>query len=91
MLKLISVTALILIAPVALHAQTAPNSATATAEPRKSQSGRTDEKICQKQEVTGSRLAKKRVCKTRAEWADHQLQDRQDIERVQTQRGLPGQ
>ena len=44
--------------------------------------------ICQKQEITGSRLGTKRVCKTRREWADGQFQDRQEIERVQVQRGI---
>ncbi len=47
-----------------------------------------NEKVCQKIEVTGSRLATRRVCKTRAEWADLQLQDRQEIERIQVQRGM---
>ena len=49
-----------------------------------------NEMICQKQEVTGSRLGVKRVCKTRAEWADFQLQERQQIEKVQVQRHMPG-
>jgi len=30
------------------------------------------------------------VCKTRAQWADQRLQDRQDVEKVQTQRGIAG-
>ena len=46
-----------------------------------------NEIICEKQEVIGSRLATRRVCMTRAEWADRKLQDRQEIERVQVQRG----
>jgi len=46
--------------------------------------------ICEKQEVLGSRLATRRVCKTRAQWADDRLQDRQEVEKVQTQRGMPG-
>lgn len=49
-----------------------------------------NEVVCQKQEVTGSRLGSKRVCKTRAEWADAKLQDRQEISRVQTERGNSG-
>lgn len=49
-----------------------------------------DEIICYKQEVTGSRLGTKRVCKTRAEWADFQLQERQTIENYQTKRGMKG-
>ena len=31
----------------------------------------------------GSRLAKRRVCATRAEWAERRLQDRQDAEKIQ--------
>ena len=49
-----------------------------------------NEKVCQTQEVTGSRLGHKRVCKTRAEWADFQLQERQQVEKVQVQRHMPG-
>lgn len=47
--------------------------------------------ICQKQEITGSRLGTKRICKTRAQWADFQLQERQQVEKVQVQRGMKGQ
>jgi invasion protein IalB len=50
--------------------------------------GDPNEVVCQKQESTGSRLARKKVCMTRAQWADRQLQDRQEIEKVQTQRGM---
>jgi len=50
-----------------------------------------DEIVCQKQEETGSRLAKKKICMTRAEWADRQLQDRQELERAQTRRGMKGE
>ena len=49
-----------------------------------------NEIVCQKQEVTGSRLVAKKVCMTRAEWADRQLQDRQELERAQTRRGMKG-
>jgi predicted secreted protein len=47
-----------------------------------------NQKICEKVEITGSRLAAKRVCMTRGQWEDARLQDRQEIERVQTQRGM---
>ena len=47
--------------------------------------------ICEKQEVIGSRLATRRICKTRAEWADSRLQDRQEIEKMQTHRGMKGE
>jgi len=49
-----------------------------------------NEIVCQKQQVLGSRLQSKRVCMTRAEWADLQSQDRQDLEHKQTQRYMKG-
>ena len=50
-----------------------------------------NEIICERQEILGSRLQKRRVCMTRAQWADARLQDKQAIERVQTPQGLKGQ
>lgn len=49
-----------------------------------------NEVVCEKQEVTGSRLASRRVCKTRAQWAEARQLDRQEVERAQTSRGLRG-
>ena len=51
---------------------------------------RANEVICRKEEVTGSRLGAKKVCRTRAEWADAQLQDRRALERAQTDRPMKG-
>jgi hypothetical protein len=42
-----------------------------------------NEKICENVTQIGSRLAKRRVCASRAEWAQRKLQDRQDIEYIQ--------
>ena len=51
-----------------------------------------NEIVCEKQETTtGTRLGAKRVCMTRGEWADRRLQDRQELERVQIQRGAKGE
>jgi invasion protein IalB len=46
-----------------------------------------NEVVCEKQEVLGSRLATQKICHTRAEWAELRRNDRQEIERVQVQRG----
>jgi hypothetical protein len=43
--------------------------------------------ICEKQNIVGSRLAVKKVCKTRAQWDDERLQTRQEIDKQQTMRG----
>lgn len=50
-----------------------------------------NEVVCERQEVTGSRLARKKVCMTRAQWADMRLQDRQAIEKVQVQGRMKGE
>jgi hypothetical protein len=42
-----------------------------------------NEKICENVTQIGSRLAKRRVCASRAEWAERKLQDRQDTEYIQ--------
>jgi hypothetical protein len=42
-----------------------------------------NEKVCEYVPLIGSRLAKKRTCATRAEWAQRRLQDRQDAEYIQ--------
>jgi invasion protein IalB len=46
-----------------------------------------NEVVCRKEESTGSRIGAKRVCMTRMQWADRQLQDRLELERTQVQRG----
>jgi invasion protein IalB len=45
--------------------------------------GDPNEMVCEKQEVLGTRLATKRVCKTRAEWAEQRRLQRSDLERTQ--------
>jgi hypothetical protein len=47
------------------------------------------EVVCQVQRVTGSRLAAKRVCMTRAQWADQRRQQREDVQRAQGSRTGP--
>lgn len=74
------------LAAVASAQTSAPTTPTISAEQAKADS--LNQKICRTEEMTGSRLAKRKVCKTRSEWADQQLQDRQEIERVQTQRSV---
>jgi hypothetical protein len=45
--------------------------------------GDPNERICEKITPVGSRLATKRFCGTRAEWADRKLQDKQALEKAQ--------
>jgi len=46
-----------------------------------------NETVCRKEAVLGSRM-KSRVCMTQAEWETRQLQDRQDLNKAQTQQPL---
>lgn len=88
MFKLVfaSVSAALIAGPAISQAPAAsPAQAQATAKPKEDP----NEKVCVKQETTGSRLGAKRVCLTRAEWADRKLQDQQELTRVQTQRSGP--
>jgi len=43
--------------------------------------------ICEKQEELGSRLSTKRVCHTAAEWEVIRQEARQNLDRIQTNRG----
>jgi hypothetical protein len=47
-----------------------------------------NEIICERQTELGSRLATQRVCKTRAQWAEERLLNRQDVEKAQISRDL---
>lgn len=60
--------------------------APASAQEQQSKSAASDknERYCETITVTGSRLAKKKFCGTRAEWEDKRLQDRKAIEQLQT-------
>jgi len=44
-----------------------------------------NEVICEKEQDSSSRLASKRVCMTRSQWAEQRRLDRQDVEKAQTQ------
>ncbi len=59
-----------------------------TAPPPKPTAADPNQIICRTQDVLGSRLQKRRVCMTRAQWADAQSQDQQAVERVQSMRGV---
>jgi len=47
-----------------------------------------NEWICEKQTVIGTRLTTRRVCATRAEWDEKRRQDKDAIDRAQTQIGV---
>lgn len=72
--------AIALLVPVGL------SSAPALAKEQKrpiASAGDQNERICEDITLTGSRIATKRFCGTRAQWADKKLQDKQEVERIQ--------
>jgi hypothetical protein len=48
-----------------------------------------NQKVCENITATGSRLATKRFCGTRAEWEDRKRQDREAVEKAQSQPCMP--
>jgi len=62
--------------------------AVASAEEKKAEKD-PNRMVCEKQEVVGSRLATRRVCMTAAEWETKRRDERQMIDRSQTQQRGP--
>jgi hypothetical protein len=60
------------------------------ASSRKRKARDPNEQVCKNEEVLGSRLAVRRVCMSRSEWAQRQLEDRQRTEQTQLQRHAIG-
>ena len=63
--------------------------AAAPAEEKKPPAKDPNRIICEKQEVLGSRLATKRICMTAAEWEIRRREDREAIDKAQTNRRGP--
>ena len=49
----------------------------------KSEASKADQKVCEDITVVGSRLAVKRVCATRAQWAEKRRRDRDLVDQAQ--------
>lgn len=64
-------------------AQTAPAT---PQQPAAKQAPDPNEVVCEKERDSGSRLVTRRVCMTRSQWAEQRRLNRQDIEKIQTQR-----
>ena len=70
-------------------AATVPATAAAPAHAQSATANDPNEKVCENISVIGSRLAKKRVCATRAEWEEQRRQDRLAVDQIQKQIGGP--
>lgn len=78
-------SSLAIVASISLHGPALSETATS---PKK---GDQNEVVCQKIEVIGSRVATKRVCGTRAEWAEKRKADRDVLDQVQRSANGPCQ
>jgi len=74
-----------LLLPVAASAQSSP-----PASPNGASTGNPNAMVCRNQRETGSMLNRTRVCKTRAEWEAERRDNRQAIDRTQTNRAMNG-
>jgi invasion protein IalB len=80
--------AALMISPVAsapVFAQAAP-AAQSAPQAAKNSTPDPNEVVCEKEEDTGSRISAHRVCMTRSQWAEQRRLNRQDIDKMQTQR-----
>jgi invasion protein IalB len=59
---------------------------TAPQQPSAKQTPDPNEVVCEKEQDSGSRLVTRRICMTRSQWAEQRRLNRQDIEKIQTQR-----
>ena len=77
-MRRLAITALILLA--------VPTSAQVPADTSKTgPNNDPDQIVCVSERQVGSRLARQRVCRTRAEWDEHRRQYRNSVERAQQQ------
>lgn len=49
-----------------------------------------DDVICRTEAEIGSRLNRKRICRTRAQWEEQRREDRRSLEKVQNTRMVTG-
>lgn len=79
LIRLITCTALLV----------AASGAAANPAPATNQKTGANDKVCENITTTGSRLAKKRFCGTKAEWEDRKQQDRDAINKMQSRLNGP--
>ena len=73
----------IVAAVAAVVAGTAIAQAATDSSTRRAPNNDPDQIVCVTEHETGSRVRAHRVCRTRAEWAEHQAEQRRTVERTQ--------
>ena len=74
-----ALTVVVLLGATAAFAQ-APTDSTTRTGPNQDP----NQVVCVNERETGSRVASRRVCRTRAEWAEHEAEQRRTLEKTQT-------
>jgi hypothetical protein len=67
----------------------APATAETSSPPPAANATNSEKKVCQDIITTGSRLASKRFCGTKAEWEDRRQQDKDAVNQIQTRLNGP--
>lgn len=80
-----------LAASTLLIAATALAGEPATAPARSGPDNEGDQIVCVNESVVGSRLARRRVCRTRSEWTELKAQERNVVDRVQRFQSMCGE
>jgi hypothetical protein len=74
----------------ALMLAVASGAGAAPEKPKKSAANDANKLVCESMGETGSRLARKRICMTKAEWDQMRQEDKMQVDRAQSQRPLDG-
>ena len=90
-MKKMAILCAVLVSSVAAIAQTPEEAPDAPTTARTQPNQDPNEVVCVQETQIGSRLNRRRVCRTRAEWAEHRSQYKQSIERAQNNTQTQGQ
>lgn len=90
-MKKMAILCAVLVSSVTAIAQTPEEAPDAPSTAKTGPNQDPDEVVCVRENQIGSRLNQRRVCRTRAEWAEHRAQYRQNIERAQNNTQTQGQ
>ena len=74
-------------APAAAAAPAASGAAAQTESDASTNLASQDEVVCKKYDVTGSRVAKRKVCMTRGEWTEYTRRTQDEYQRASDRRG----
>lgn len=90
-MKKMAILCAVLVSSVTAIAQTPEEAPDAPTTQKTQPNQDPNEVVCVRESQVGSRLNVRRVCRTRAEWAEHRAQYKQALERAQNNTQTSGQ